>query len=279
VNSAPKRKRRPLLSPFRYPGGKTWLLPIIRQWLQPTVDCLVEPFAGSGIVSLAALDEKLARRAVLTERDRCVAAVWHVMLNGDVDWFCRRIRSFNVTRESVEKQLRETSITRRERAWMTLLRNRVSHGGLIAPGAGLLNRGEAGNGVTSRWYPKTLSSRVRRIHRLRRLITFKNCDAMKTLRLYINAEGQSEIAFFIDPPYSVAGKRMYKFGEINHSDLFEIASRLPGRVLMTYDDTRDIRELTRKHGFEFRRVAMRSRHHVSKSELLIAKDFAWLKTP
>ena len=41
------------LSPFRYPGGKTWLVPRIRQWLRGSnsrVRELCEPFAGGGIV-------------------------------------------------------------------------------------------------------------------------------------------------------------------------------------------------------------------------------------
>ena len=42
------------LSPFRYPGGKTWLVPEVRKWLmtskrQPSV--FVEPFAGGAMSS------------------------------------------------------------------------------------------------------------------------------------------------------------------------------------------------------------------------------------
>ena len=43
VASVPQR------SPFRYPGGKTWLIPRIRQWLRCrpcTPALLIEPFAG-----------------------------------------------------------------------------------------------------------------------------------------------------------------------------------------------------------------------------------------
>jgi hypothetical protein len=57
VASVPQR------SPFRYPGGKTWLVPYIRSWLartQTPVSVLVEPFAGGGIVGLAAGFEGLA---------------------------------------------------------------------------------------------------------------------------------------------------------------------------------------------------------------------------
>src|SRR5439155_26270 len=47
-----------------------------------------------------------------------------------------------------------------ERALNILIRNRLSHGGIIAPGAGLLCEGEAGRGMLSRWYPETLSRRI-----------------------------------------------------------------------------------------------------------------------
>lgn len=42
----------PMRSPFRYPGGKTWLIPSVRKWLarEPTVKQLIEPYAGGGIV-------------------------------------------------------------------------------------------------------------------------------------------------------------------------------------------------------------------------------------
>ena len=41
----------PHRSPFRYPGGKTWLVPRVREWLAslPQRPALfVEPFAGGG---------------------------------------------------------------------------------------------------------------------------------------------------------------------------------------------------------------------------------------
>ena len=47
----------PQRSPFRYPGGKTWLVPHVRAWLRslpkkPQV--FVEPFAGGGIINAGA---------------------------------------------------------------------------------------------------------------------------------------------------------------------------------------------------------------------------------
>jgi len=45
VASAPQR------SPFRYPGGKTWLIPVFRKWMRQfdaRQALFIEPFAGAG---------------------------------------------------------------------------------------------------------------------------------------------------------------------------------------------------------------------------------------
>ena len=71
----------PQRSPLRYPGGKTWLVPHIRAWLAETrPKVLIEPFAGGGIVTLTAVMEHLAERAILVELDRDVAAFWKAAL-------------------------------------------------------------------------------------------------------------------------------------------------------------------------------------------------------
>jgi DNA adenine methylase len=275
--SAKSGRKMALLSPFRYPGGKTWLRPVVRQWLRNKVTILAEAFAGGGVTSITALNEGLAKKAIMIERDRKVASVWTGILNGEADWLCRRIKKFKPTRKNVCKALDKPANNTREIIWTTLLRNRVNHGGVIAPGAGLLKKGEAGNGVKSRWYPDTLSERIKGIHLLKERISFRNVNAMAWLRSQQKRKSKTRIAYFIDPPYSLAGKRLYTFGSINHKKLFEIASRLHGRVLITYDDTAEIRKLAHEFGFKYRRVAMRSRHHVTKKELLISKNFKWLK--
>jgi DNA adenine methylase len=65
------------LSPFRYPGGKTWLIPHIHKWirsleLKPSL--FIEPFAGGGIVSLTIAHENLADHIIMVEIDDEIAA-------------------------------------------------------------------------------------------------------------------------------------------------------------------------------------------------------------
>lgn len=49
----------------------------------------------------------------------------------------------------------------------------------MAPGAGLLNYGEAGKGIHSRWYPETLAKRIESIYALRKKLTFIHEDGLQ----------------------------------------------------------------------------------------------------
>ena len=65
------------ISPFRYPGGKTWLVPVAREWLaslgRPAH--LLEPFAGGGVIGLTAAAEHLADEHV--EFAVAQLGLWH----------------------------------------------------------------------------------------------------------------------------------------------------------------------------------------------------------
>lgn len=54
------------------------------------------------------------------------------------------------------------------------------------------------------------------------------------------------VAFFVDPPYSSVGERLYTYGRVDHDRLFSAAAKLPGRVLMRYHNTSEIRRLAAK---------------------------------
>src|SRR5689334_10010385 len=95
----------PQRSVFRYPGGKTWLVPRIRRWLRSHPTSFVEPFAGGGIVSLTVAAENLASQVIMVELDQQVAAVWKVLLEGDAEWLAKRIVTFDLTEESLAEVL------------------------------------------------------------------------------------------------------------------------------------------------------------------------------
>ena len=277
VASVPQR------SPFRYPGGKTWLIPHIRAWLKSLPSRLAvfcEPFAGGGIVSLTVGFEQMADEVVMVELDEDVAAVWRTILEGDAQWLIDRIMDFELSVEAVRSELAQSAPTLRQRAFNTILKNRTFHGGILAHGSGLLKNGENGKGIKSRWYPETLGRRISNIAEIRQRFAFLQTDGIAVTQERLH---QPETAFFFDPPYTAggqgkrAGRRLYAHSELDHEQLFEAASQVAGDFLMTYDNDPEVIDMARQRGFDVELVAMKNTHHAEMTELLIGKDLAWAR--
>jgi DNA adenine methylase len=277
VASVPKR------SPFRYPGGKTWLVPRVREWLRSQnhrPGLLIEPFAGGATVGLTAAFESLAEHVLLVELDKEVAAVWKTILQLDAEWLVDRILSFNLTHDNVRTELAGTGGSAPEIAFRTILKNRTFHGGILAPGSSLMKNGESGKGLHSRWYPATLASRIRAIANIRDRFTFHEGDGVQVIREHAHL---AQNVFFIDPPYTAgtqagkrAGSRLYTHHRLDHEQLFGAVQKVKGDFLMTYDDAVDVHELAEKHKFQTRLIAMKNTHHAKMTELLIGRSLAWV---
>lgn len=269
VASVPQR------SPFRYPGGKTWLIPVVRQWLRQEkkpVFKLIEPFAGGAIVSLTAAFEKLADQIIMVEMDEEIAAVWQIILNGKNQWLADKIYSYELTHANVKAELESPNKELQDIAFCTILKNRVFHGGILAKGSGMIKNGENGKGITSRWYPKTLRDRILAINYVKDKIEFVAGDAFEILEENID---NKEAFFFIDPPYTIAGKRLYTYFDIDHERLFQLTAKLKGRFMLTYDDTPEIRQLAAKYDLQFRTIPMKTTLHYEKNEIIISDNFSW----
>jgi DNA adenine methylase len=245
--------------------------------MQPSL--FIEPFAGGGSIGLTVAFERLADHIIMVELDKQVAAVWHTILEGDGEWLADALVSFQLTPHTVAEALgkADSTLSKRERAFNTLLKNRVNRGGILAPGAGLVKHGENGRGLASRWYPSTLKRRILDIVTIHDRITFIEGDGLEIMPSHA---AEQDVAFFIDPPYTAAGKkagsRLYNCSQLNHNELFKLAASLQGHFLMTYDDTEEVRDLARNHGFAVGVVAMKNTHHAKMTELLISRDMSWL---
>lgn len=273
----------PKYSPFRYPGGKTWLVPRIRKWFRSLSGSPIkfyEPFAGGGIVSLTVAFERLADHVTMVELDAEVAAVWKTIIDGDADWLANKIVNFDLTPETLQKTLTKKTNAIHEVAFKTILKNRTFHGGILAEGSGLLKHGENGKGIHSRWYAATLKKRILNIKTVRDRITFLQDDGLNIIKKY---RADKNVVWFIDPPYTVkgngkrAGSRLYKHCELDHDRLFSLMSKAAGIFLMTYDNDDAVRELAKQYSFDFEAIAMKGTHHAEMKELLIGRDLDWAR--
>lgn len=211
----------------------------------------------------------------MVELDEQVAAVWHTIL-GDPDEaerLAERIATFDLSEEAVREILSSEPSTEPERAFRTILANRVKRGGILAPGASLVKYGENGRGLASRWYPETLKKRILNIVGVRDRITFVYGDGIQVMR---DRAHRPNAACFIDPPYTVAAKRLYVHWDLDHETLFEVAGTLSGDFLMTYDNDERVRSLAAKYGFQIREVPMKNTHHAKMTELLVGRDLSWV---
>lgn len=260
--------RYPYISPFRYPGGKTWLVPFFHEWARlGKREVLVEPFAGGASISLSCLEAAICERAILVELDPNIAAVWKTILGPDWRLLSERILAFVPSPNLLEQELAPTAVSTWERAWQTILLNRMNHGGITAFGSGRLRNGERGRGLGSRWYPETLVRRIERIRFLRRRITFIQGDGIQILEA--DSDCRTSL-YFIDPPYPKAGRRLYDHWQVNHPGLFRIMGDLSGRFLATYPHNSEIEAMAMNHKLHVRSTTMFSRLHRKKQELLIS---------
>jgi len=267
VASVPQR------SPLRYPGGKTWLIPHIRAWLQADrPDLLIEPFAGGATAALTAVMEERAAQAVMIEIDRDVAAFWRAALDSGAT-LCEWIRQFEPTLDRVRalEQSSPTGIT--EHGFRTLVLNRTRHGGVLAPGATFCKTGENGKGLGSRWYPETLVQRLVQIQDHADRLTFIEGDGLQLLPLLLRGGGRGA-AVFIDPPYTAAGgkqagARLYAHSRIDHAALFALLADHGVNFLMTYDAAPEIVDLVHHPGFCAAALSMKTGHHIRRAELVI----------
>lgn len=270
-------------SPFRYPGGKTWLVPRAKAWLTSLPikpKTFIEPFAGGAITGLTVAIDRLANEVILVELDEQVAAVWETIINTDDGgkWLAEKIVNFDLNADSAKLLLSSRKRAIRERAFQTIVQNRISHGGILASGAGTLKNGENNKGVLSRWYPDTLKQRILDIVSVKNCIKFIRGNGFEIIRK--NHKDKNAV-FFIDPPYTAstkrAGSRLYTHHQVDHENLFDLASKIQGDFLMTYDDAEEVRALANAHRFETRLVAMNNTHHATMNELLIGKDLSWVR--
>lgn len=269
-------------SPFRYPGGKTWLVPRVRLWLaslQPRPAEFIEPFAGGSIVGLTVAFDGLADHVTLVEIDEKVGAAWQAIIEkGHGKWLARQIENFDLTRAGVEELLAKEDLPLKQKAFQTIVHNRVSRGGIMAQGAGLVKHGEDGKGLSSRWYPETLAKRIRGIDRIRGRLSFVWGDGLAVIT---ENKDRPDVVFFVDPPYTAgsgkrAGRRLYDHSELDHERLFALMQSVQGDFLMTYDNDRDVKALAERYELNTRAIAMKNTHHAKMTELLIGRDLSWL---
>ena len=83
-------------------------------------------------MSLTAGFENLARSMIMVEKDEDIGAVWRTVLGGEAKWLAEQIMNFEMSPDSIKAMLTERPTSLRQRAFITILKNRLHHGGILA---------------------------------------------------------------------------------------------------------------------------------------------------
>ena len=259
------------LSPFQFPGAKSWVRPAVLAWLRslPGRPALfIEPFAGSGAVSLAVAELNLTDRVILVEHNPELAAFWNVIFGKAWPNLRKRIRHFKPTRKSVIRELSRRPSGKAALAFQSLVKNRFNRGGSLLPGTKGLRRGS----FKTFWHPAALLSRIAKIQALQPRLQFVAGDGFKVMEEYLFRQ---QTAFFLDPPLapneSAGGPRPYRCNDVEPKRLFKVATCAWGDCLLLLSNSPEIRRLAVAHDLEGPETDLSRIRSRSRKELLLAK--------
>lgn len=271
------------ISPFRYPGGKAFLYKYLIGRLELVEEGdrhYVEPFCGGAGAAVILLKTGVVQHLHLNDADPRVYAAWQAMLH-ETDRFVEAIHNTVVdlptwysARQTISNP-REYSF---ELGFATFLLNRTSRSGIISGAGPIGGYDQNGNWkIDARFSRQALADRVTWLGSRRDGISLTQEDALTFLSRSSARLPLRQTLFFVDPPYVMAGGRLYlnAMNEGKHialSDMLQDGT-LPHWVL-TYDDHPLIRTLYAKQHIEDLSVTYSLQSKRKEREVLITNQLA-----
>ena len=232
------------ISPLRYPGGKSKMIPLIVEILDMQKDVFVEPFCGGASVGLSLLQAGVINKLVLNDLDFGIYALfWTICNHPDllfkkIDQFVPTRDTFFSFRDAIQNDYHNCQLE--DAAFIFLIVNRLAFSGIC--------KANPKRSLSDRYNPQELKRRINAIYKLHDKITVLNMDANDVIHEYY---WNKKTTLFIDPPYYEKGKQLYHkyFSKEDHQELAaslnELYCTYPGcaDIIITYDNNELIRKL------------------------------------
>lgn len=244
------------ISPFRYPGGKSWLCSkfegLVRDLYPKGLDNIIEPFCGGASISLNAVVKGLAKMAFINDIDKELFAFWHALVNEETGGAYRGIIA--LLEEEIDYPLTKEGepYLLAEKAFDTLLKSRTSFTGGIKKDAGNIGAGH------SRYKPKTLIERLKKIRKKADNIHAFNFGYDEFLEKIFELEcvREKKNLIYADPPYPTAGERLYTHGYIEESKFVNAIHKVPKNtgIIISYEEGQGLEHFFKLKDFEYQEV-------------------------
>lgn len=245
-------KSENFFSPLRYPGGKgrmgPWLAELIRaNGLRG--GCYVEPYAGGAGAALYLLLNDHVKRIVINDADPAIFAFWNAVVH-EPETLIDQVRRHDPTMETwtfAQSVLATPSqYSAAEVAFATFFLNRTNRSGILNGGV-IGGKKQAGiYKLDARYNRKDLIARIQSVAKCAGRIKVYGLDAIKLLAR-IGAKLPKKSLIYLDPPYYLKGSQLYRncYNHEDHVAVGEMAKTLGRPVIITYDDTPQIRKIYR----------------------------------
>jgi DNA adenine methylase len=244
-------------SPLRYPGGKGTFSYFLAQVIMrnPDVQYYAEPYAGGAAAALSLLINGYVKEIYLNDKDIFIYSFWKAM-KINPDEFISRVQKTPVTIDEWKKQKefysnpsRLKTATVLDIGFCTFFLNRCNRSGILSAGP---IGGKEQNGkwkIDVRFNKQDLVKRLEIIKKLKNKIHLNRGDAIDYMRCFFQKHkgiSHQQILFYLDPPYYLQGKKLYKdnyYIDKDHLALSKYLYTFSEKWLLSYDDNEFIRDL------------------------------------
>lgn len=243
------------LSPLRYPGGKGSLSPVMKNIIETNLlydGTYIEPYAGGAGIALDLLYNEYMKIVLINDLDFSIFAFWYSVLNNPNE-LCKMIREIKVDVKNWKKQkkvqLNKNKHTILDVGFSTFFLNRTNRSGILNGG---IIGGYNQNGtwkINARFNKDDLIKRILKASNYRHRIELYNLDAGKFI-LKMRKSLPTNSLLYIDPPYYIKGKDLYKHHYIHkdHVSISKIIKNIKKQNwIVTYDNVPQISELYKEN--------------------------------
>ena len=234
-----------IITPFRYPGAKNKLIPILDSYINDlkieTYNAFCDAFVGGGSVLLSIAEKYPNIKLYANDKDYGIASFWQIVSSKDTLKLVSllELMELPVTLEHFNKLRQVAPLTDVEAAYQAIFFNRTTF-------SGIANSGPIGGKEQKSKYK--VDCRYNFIKLKQKML---KCNKLLAGRTEVSNVSFSEysvlhsdIPTYVDPPYYIKGDSLYneKMTPQNHQDLFEILNNKKN-WLLSYDDHSFIRNL------------------------------------
>ena len=235
-------------SPFRYPGSKNKLLPVLMSYIDQTLvghDSFTDVFVGGGSVLLEVAQKYPNIQLYANDKDYWVYCFWKIISDVDsIPYFeLLNLIDQQPTLEQFYK-LREEQTTDAVRcAYKAIYFNRTTFSGIFYSGPIGGKEQKSAYTIDCRYNSKKLRDKI---GKCRELLMGRTEVSNKDFTEY--AQMYNDEPKYLDPPYYVKGDALY-IDKMTPGDHFDLAVLLHSRKnwVLSYDDCSEVRDLYDGH--------------------------------